>query len=255
MFLASLCVVLILKLSVQIFKKYEIHISPIYFILPVAMILDPLKDHMKMGQVDLYLNSLVLLFFLCYIHKKTLLSNLLLALAVSLKPPAATFFLIFLFHKDIRSIFITTLLGIFINLGACFLLSPSYNINLIPDWLSFFHEAAKDNFFFINNHSFLATLGRFLKGDELGINFLSLSKNSVLIVFFSLQILTISILYGIHRYTVNHKKDLFIFGILIVFSVIFAPVSWKQAYAMLFFPLLLMIVFVTHMIKNINFTK
>ena len=241
--LMALCITLSFWLAGKILNYYHISYSPLFYLVTLLFLYRPITEEYRFGQTDSVLLFLILLSLYFYIqtHKK-LLSFLLLAIAISLKPPAMIFFLLFFMRKDYKALLWTTFLFLLSNITSCFLLSPTTHIKLLGDWIYALHASGSSLLFDIDEHSLFSLLGRYLSEDVYRINILSLSKPFVIKLTLFLGGLLVALTFVLREYYPASKDfDLFMINFCILFMLFFSPNTWLANHSMLILPVLLAI--------------
>ena len=163
------------------------------------------------------------------------------ALAISLKLPAALLLIYFALRRAWPVAGRTVVCFLAINLAGALWLNPSNPFGVFRAWFDVLRASGADRAFEIGSQSFVALLSRFLTNDGYHLNLLALSRSTVVWIAVALQAAAVLAL-ALRPGSRLGERRLVIDGALVAgMAVVFSPTCWLATYTLLAFPLLVAI--------------
>ena len=229
---------LILKLSLHITEEtYEKNSHP-WFFYPVLLFLclRYFLSNIQLGQINIFLDFLLLLSLYFLYHKREFLSGALLAIATLIKLPFLIFILFFLFQKKWKALFSFFITALILLFSPALHLGWHENLFFLTQWKS---TLATKSSVILNfkNQSLISFYARGLHFLFKDMEFQKLYTYSYLLSIFTAIPLLISstIIYFFKEKT----KWIKFFGLascFMIFMVILSPSAWRATFIHLLFP-------------------
>ncbi|WP_290216707.1 glycosyltransferase 87 family protein [Corynebacterium atrinae] len=212
------CIVIVLRQCLPTFATSDVRLLAL-FILPLALLLEPLSETLYFGQINVFLMALVLADTLT--RRKWLPRGVLIGLAAAIKLTPAVFGLVFLVRRQWKDAAVTTASGIgFTALAA--IISPH---NSVTYWLHTLSDPTRiGNLKFAANQSIQGMLSRFAEaGQE--------APRQWWVALVALALFTIIVaLVRIERNAATRGVDPTLALVLVTsfVSLLCSPVSWSH---------------------------
>jgi len=213
-------------------------LPPASLAIPAVLILvRPITSEFLLGQTNLLWGGLMAGFVFFDVTRRPWRAALCLALAVSLKAPAALFLVFFALSRRWGILGQTLAALLVINGFAAALLDPAQPFSLFHAWGATLLSSGVDRAFEIGNQSLLALCGRLLRRDGFGLNVLALSEGAVAAVAGSLLLLLfLSVCVPRRHPSPSAQRTIMDDALLNVLIVLASPTCWVATYSALLFP-------------------
>ena len=212
--------------------------SPAWAAAAVALLLSrPIGAEFLNGQVDVLWGLLVIGFFLA---PQGWLGALSLALAVSLKLPAALVPVYLLCRRRWRPALQCALLVLLLNGLAALVLHPANPLALFRDWTEVLSSSGPARAFEIGNQSLLALAGRFLSADVHQLNIGTLTPLTLVVIVGTVSMVLFAMVCAPRLRSMPDDVRLVVDGgLLTVLMVLCSPTAWIATYSALVLPVTL----------------
>ena len=206
----------------------------------VTVLVRPLTEEFLNGQVNLLWGVLVMSFLLAMLRQRSWWAAIWLALAISLKLPAAIF-LPYLFFRGQWKLLAQAGVALLALHGATsLLLVPAHPWQLLTAWYQVLRASGPARAFEIGNQSLLALLGRFLSADPHHLNMAALSLGWLGVLALILSGMLFMLVLQPVSAALSWRQRIALDGsLLITLMVLASPTTWVPTYSVLILPVVI----------------
>ena len=205
--------------------------KPFLAVAAVLLLVRPLISEFTLGQTNLLWGMLVAGFLFFEVTRRPWWAAICLALAISLKLPAALFVVYLALRRSWKLVSQVILCGAAINGVAALVLLPPHPTLLFSSWLRVLMISGPDRAFEIGSQSLLALLGRLLRNDGYGLNLLVVPDSTVVLLALLGQAVLFGALFFPRRLALPDTTRTVVDGALLaVLMALFSPTCWMATY-------------------------
>ncbi len=234
--LSAGCLVLTCWLAARLCRSYGLRVPWAAPFIAALFVSRPLNEEFPNGQVDTLWGLLIVASLWAVIRRDRWVAAGALALAISLKLPAALLLLYFLARRQLEVVWRTCVIGLLLNGVAALLLAPHHPWGLAVAWVDVLRASGPDRAFEIGSQSLLALFARYLTNDGYPLHVLSLPRSVVVPLALAVEMGLFACLLRGRRPTPSHPAWLFDTAAVTVMMVLFSPTCWLPTYTLLAFP-------------------
>ncbi len=209
---------------------------PGWLAIPVVLLLvRPVTAEFSNGQVDILWALLVLTSLTAQLRGRPWSAAAALALALSLKLPAAVFLAYLAARRSWGAVGRVCLLVATANIASSLFLAPDQPLRLMTQWITTLSASGASRAFEIGNQSLLSLAGRFLTADGYRLNIAALSPRDVTLVWLALSTALFGLIV-IGPKLQPRRRLAFDGALLTILMVVSSPTCWIATYSALLLP-------------------